>query len=331
MINKIIFRYRRFSKKYLRKLIFPTLLDFFYLFCIWLKGPVSTKKKYYFSVCAIFKNEELSLKEWLEYHLIVGVEHFYLYNNFSNDTYQNILQPYIEKGIVDLIDWPVKQGQISAYEDFWKKYHQQTQWVAFIDIDEFFCPIHERSVANWLKKYEKYPSVFVYWKMFGTSGKINHNPLQLITEQYTICWANLYAGKVILNTNWEIYNISVHISYAKISLLGRTIKIPPVNEFAKFLIQFNDELPNNRIPKSGFTMQLNHYWSKAYKCYEDKHKKGAVYFEDNPYSMDYFYWHERFNCSSDYNIFRFMIELKLAMQQELCDMNNKDTKMITLS
>ena len=35
------------------------------------------QKKYTVAVCAIFKNESVFLKEWLEYHLLIGVEHFY--------------------------------------------------------------------------------------------------------------------------------------------------------------------------------------------------------------------------------------------------------------
>ena len=40
-----------------------------------------SEKKYKLSICAIFKNEANYLKEWIEYHRMVGVEHFYLYNS----------------------------------------------------------------------------------------------------------------------------------------------------------------------------------------------------------------------------------------------------------
>ena len=40
-------------------------------------------KKYNVAVCAIFKNEAPYLKEWIEFNHLVGVEHFYLYNNNS--------------------------------------------------------------------------------------------------------------------------------------------------------------------------------------------------------------------------------------------------------
>ena len=46
------------------------------------------QKKYTVAVCAIFKNESVFLKEWLEYHLLIGVEHFYLYNNMPISVWQ---------------------------------------------------------------------------------------------------------------------------------------------------------------------------------------------------------------------------------------------------
>ena len=38
-------------------------------------------KKYDVTLCAIFRNEALFLKEWIDYHRTIGIEHFYLYNN----------------------------------------------------------------------------------------------------------------------------------------------------------------------------------------------------------------------------------------------------------
>lgn len=49
--------------------------------------------KYRVSLCLIFKNEAPFLKEWLDYHLTIGVDHFYLYNNNSDDDFKRVLRP----------------------------------------------------------------------------------------------------------------------------------------------------------------------------------------------------------------------------------------------
>src|SRR3984957_13412863 len=87
-------------------------------------------KKHQLSICAIFKDEACFLKEWIEYHRLVGVDHFYLYNNESSDDFLKILQPYVHEGIVSLTNWPdrlrsewgdapfmwVLTTQVAAYE-----------------------------------------------------------------------------------------------------------------------------------------------------------------------------------------------------------------------
>ncbi len=60
----------------------------------------------YLAVAAIFRNEAPYLAEWIEFHRLVGVEKFYLFNNLSADEYLTVLQPYIDDDIVELIEWP---------------------------------------------------------------------------------------------------------------------------------------------------------------------------------------------------------------------------------
>jgi hypothetical protein len=45
------------------------------------------------AVCAIAKNEGAYFKEWLEYHRLVGVEKFYIYDNESDDDTKEVLAP----------------------------------------------------------------------------------------------------------------------------------------------------------------------------------------------------------------------------------------------
>ena len=56
--------------------------------------------KGYLSVCAIYKNEARYLAEWLEFHLLAGVEHFFLYDNNSTDDHREVLAPYLRAGVV---------------------------------------------------------------------------------------------------------------------------------------------------------------------------------------------------------------------------------------
>ncbi len=86
--------------KFLRKRFKIIFYDFFIKIMLLFYNikKVKEDKKYYISICSIFKNEAKYFEEWLEYHLMIGVDHFYLYNNFSEDNYYEILEKYIKSG-----------------------------------------------------------------------------------------------------------------------------------------------------------------------------------------------------------------------------------------
>ena len=46
----------------------------------------SLRAKYQVSACLIFKDCGRYLAEWIEFHHMAGIEHFYLYNNNSKRT-----------------------------------------------------------------------------------------------------------------------------------------------------------------------------------------------------------------------------------------------------
>ena len=58
------------------------------------------------AIAAILKDEGRYLKEWLDYHLAAGVDHFYLYDNDSTVNQAEVVKPYVEAGLVDYIPMP---------------------------------------------------------------------------------------------------------------------------------------------------------------------------------------------------------------------------------
>jgi len=128
-------------------------------------------------IVALCKNEGPYLDEWLHYHLLAGVEHFYLYDNGSLDNTLEVLAPYIEKGIVDLTIWPSAtddpnhvNAQIQAYKDGLKRAVGIATWVALIDLDEYILPIQHQTITECLNKnFKDVDAIYVNWRNFGTS------------------------------------------------------------------------------------------------------------------------------------------------------------------
>lgn len=137
-----------------------------------------TRYLYPAAITAIFKNEAPFLKEWIEYHKLIGVKHFYLYNNNSTDGFREVLKPYLIRGEVDLIDWPFISNnqkewtkvQCAAYNHAIQMAYGYAEWLAIIDIDEFIVPVTADNLAEFLRDYGDYAAVGINWQMFGTSG-----------------------------------------------------------------------------------------------------------------------------------------------------------------
>ncbi len=272
-----------------------------------------TEKKYRVAICAIFKNEAPYLREWLEYNHIVGVEHFYLYNNNSEDSFREILQPYIDSGLVTLIEWPHDQKQMECYMDCIERFSGETRWLGFIDIDEFIVPNKVDSIYEFLKPFEKKRgSVAIYWRLFGSSGRMDRDLNGLVTEDFTVCWPKYCdIGKCFYNT---AFGFDTNAKYAKqlhhhLWAKKGGMNLPPVNCFDKPIVG------NMNVGKAGtFPIQINHYFTKSYHEYAMKRAKGDVYFQVNPHDEAYFFEHETECSAVDYSAYRYLIRLKQAME-----------------
>lgn len=140
------------------------------------------QEKYTLSIAAIFQNEAIYLNEWIEYHHMHGVEHFWLYNNNSEDDYAKVLEPWIDDGIVELIQWPSVQNendwhhfsftvQTGAYNDALQKAKNVSKWLALIDTDEFIVSIDFFFISDCLEyEYSNVSGLCVNWQCYGTSN-----------------------------------------------------------------------------------------------------------------------------------------------------------------
>ena len=135
-----------------------------------------TRPEHYLAVCAIAKDEGPYFKEWIEWHLSQGVDHFYIYDNESSDGTREILQPYIDSGVVEYKYWPGHRRQLAAYDDCLEHYRLASRWIAFIDLDEFIVPIKDASIPAFLKRFEAFAAVEINWLVYGSGGHKTKSP-----------------------------------------------------------------------------------------------------------------------------------------------------------
>ena len=175
---------------------------FLVLFLLFFVSKLSAYE-YEIAVCSIFKNCKPYLKEWIEFHRLIGIEHFYLYNNTSTDDPEEVLSPYINQGVVTLIDWPnqkeeewkglenqrygwVFTTQVSAYNHCKQLTLGKVKWLAVIDTDEFIVPMHSETILAYLHEHEQDVCLSIYWQVYGTGGVYDIPIKKLMIELLTL-------------------------------------------------------------------------------------------------------------------------------------------------
>lgn len=164
---------------------------------------LKSKRKCELAITAIFRDEADYLKEWIEYHLLTGASHFYLYNNLSQDQYREVLDPYIKKGVVELFDVPFDSYeyndravthnfvQVCCYNHAIDLARDNHTWLAIIDSDEFICPVVDKTITKALSRYSYAGGVMVYWQVYGTSNVWDLDPGELLIEKLLLKAPNL--------------------------------------------------------------------------------------------------------------------------------------------
>lgn len=158
------------------------------------------RARYRLAVCAIFREEAPFLEEWLRFHHGVGVEHFYLYDNFSTDDFGAVLAPWVARGVVTLTAWPHPVGQLAAYRDCVARRWREAGRIAFIDIDEFLFSPQSDDIRPILAEYGDVPGLLVYGPFFGANGhraRPDGGVVRAYTRRATIDFA--CSGKTIAN------------------------------------------------------------------------------------------------------------------------------------
>lgn len=138
---------------------------------------------------AILRHEDRFLDEWLVYHKLLGIDHFFLYDDGEALSLEQLLKPH--GGYVTVIPWYGRQDitegsnrQLLAYEHSLANYGKDFKWITFIDGDEFIVLKKHKTLRDFLKTIGNAGSVSLNWHVFGHNGFYD-DPRGLITAALT--------------------------------------------------------------------------------------------------------------------------------------------------
>ena len=193
-IDYIVIASERYYKDIIDSLAYKTII-----LKQFIKKIVMPKRKMHkLSIMTMIRDEGAYIEEWIEYHRMLGVDHFYIYDNESTDETKKCIQKYVESGIVTYMRWEgsLASTQEEALNHALLSYRDSTEYMEFIDADEFIVPLKQDSIYDVVNEiitdyeearipaYEGYAGgIGINWRTYGTSF-YKSKPVGMVIENY---------------------------------------------------------------------------------------------------------------------------------------------------
>lgn len=135
-------------------------------------------------LCAIVKDGERYLDEWVDYNFAIGFHELYIYDNSDdNDLKQWGEQSRQEGRKVHIVHYPEKGVQRFAYDDCTETFGNRSNYLAYFDDDEFLVLKKHHNVAELVHDHLPNGSLAIHWRIFGTSNHTLYSPLP-VTKRF---------------------------------------------------------------------------------------------------------------------------------------------------
>lgn len=131
-------------------------------------------------LCCIGRQENAYIREYVEYNKVLGFTNICLFdNNYDGeDDFNDVIGDYIKDGFVILKDYRNRKVcQLDAYNECYKTYGEEYDWIAFFDIDEFMFINCNKTIGEYLARpeFNDYDMLHINWLMFGDGGQTKNN------------------------------------------------------------------------------------------------------------------------------------------------------------
>ena len=206
------------------------------------------------AIVSCAKNEDRTIQEWINYHIKLGIDRIFIY---QNDWTCNLQHHKLTKLRCD-----GKNIQPKAINDWIEsRYSYEFDYAAFIDCDEFIVLHKHKNISDFLSEFNPVIGISINWCMFGSGGQLTPypNPESLIKRfTYRNKNSNTHV-KTILNLKSKCSMATTHVpNKPTIDTNLKTI-IAPYN-------------PNGPIDVA----QINHYLFKSKQEWNERIYRGVA-------------------------------------------------------
>jgi hypothetical protein len=216
---------------------------------------------------AILKDEERFLDEWLIYHRMIGIDHFFLYDNDPAQPLKDYLVSHSD--YLTIINyWQLndavksnQDAQLYAYTHALNNYIISFEWVTFIDADEFIVLKQHSSIKEFLSDFRDEVSISLNWHLFGHNGFFN-DPQRLITSSL---------------------NRRMLMPFPDVKTITKTAVIADVTSAHYCILKYGNrvdanhrEYTNELYEGKTDVAHINHYYCRSFKTWMRRIERGNV-------------------------------------------------------
>ena len=250
-------------------------------------------------IITIIKNEQDYLEQWIAYHISLGIDTLFVFEDVGSDSHAYITDKYEQVRLMSVLDvyytyndrqFAIKRRldkkpmqrvfQNLAYKRFTKEY----DWCFFIDVDEYITC--DKPLKEVLDLYKEYDALVMYWQNYNANEHYikPQTPYNLI-ETYTEKCGNSEEDE----EKHIITKLALNCHTYKLWLFNHHY---PYSESKWCYTNFTQE----QSVKSYDNIYIRHYITKSYEEYLHKlyvrgmfcsnHRNDNEFFEYNPEMKD---------------------------------------------
>ena len=235
-------------------------------------------------ICTLGKDENLYIREFVEYYKKYNVDKIFLYDNndINGERFEEVIYDYLNKGFVKIKNWRGKENAMfQIMNHCYQTNYLKFDWLIFYEIDEYIFLKNYTNIKTFLseKKFNKCEVIYLNWVHY-TDNNLMHYDNRTLEKRFTEKEPNARKknSKISAVTKFILKGHIPKIKISSVHVLSRKLK--GCNGFGK-IITIND-LKGNRLYHPDFEyFYIKHFFCKSVEEFITKINKGCAIYGQN--------------------------------------------------
>ena len=200
----------------------------------------------------------------MDWHLNIGFDTIHLFEDYRSDSHKDIVKDYDNVHLMTceeygIPDYASPATQNALYDKFLKdaKSNLKYDWVAFIDIDEFFILDDRYTLEKLCEEFNDVGGIWLSWKMYNANGHVKR-PDGKVMDNYTqVIDDDILSTVDSIRWNKKSFvNCNVAEKFINIHLISKGVDV-----------NRNNVITAPKIFKKAW---INHYFTKSWEDYKER-------------------------------------------------------------